>query len=297
MHNPKERTPQDIRRAIDSRLSFLTPDPFLARKVIGEAKGEKPKMKRKISLGLALAIALTLLTLSVAVAEIIRYNQSWYFENRGAGYAKDVYPDKVQDILDNLTHDLAQTQTRNSYLDVTAQDASFVAERNLLTFTVRVAAKEPEKYELHDMLALDTDGSYVGAGGEETPQEDGVDRARHWLWVTSADMKGPSRFGPPDQVMDDPDKTLLLFHGGEASLESLPCDASYDTFRPGDGTVILYYECYLDSSSEELKALLREGEAVTVRLYYRAVEYHEGMEDIALYQGGEPGMLEFTVKP
>ena len=62
--------------------------------------------------------------------------------------------------------------------------------------------------------------------------------------------------------------------------------------------MILYYECYLNESgdAEELKTILTERDAVTVRVNYRAVEYHEGMEDIALYQGGEPGVVEFMVK-
>ena len=297
-NNQTERNPEDVRRAIDSRLSFLTPDPFLAQKVMREAKGETPKMKRKMSLGLVIALALALLTLSVAVAEIIRYNQTWYFENRGAGYANEVYPDKVQAILDNLTENIEQQQTNNSYLDVIAQDASYVADRDLLTFTVRVAAREPEKYELHDLRVLDTDGSYVGEGGEENPAEDGVDRANHWLWVTSADMKGPSRFGPPEQVMNSPSKTLLLFDSGPVTMDGLTFDAAYDTFRVDDGAVILYCECYLNESgdAEELKTILTERDAVTIRVNYRAVEYHEGMEDIALYQGGEPGVVEFMVK-
>ena len=298
MNDLKSRNPEDVRQAIDSRLSFLTPDPFLAQKVIREAKGENPKMKRKLSLGLVVALALILLTLSVAVAEIIRYNQAWYFENRGAGYANEIYPDKVQAILDHLAEDLEQKQTNNSYLDVTAQDASYVPERGLLTFTVRVVAKEPEKYELHDMMSLDTDAAYVGADGEVNPEEDSVDRANHWLWVTPADMKGQSRFGPPDQVMDDPGKTLLLFDSGLVTMDGLSFDAAYDTFRVDDGTVILYYECYLNESgnAEELKTILTERDAVTVRVNYRAVEYHEGMEDIVLYRGGEPGEAEFTVK-
>ena len=298
MNNQTERKPEDVRRAIDSRLSFLTPDPFLARKVIREAKGETPKMKRKISLGLVIALALALLTLSVAVAEIIRYNQTWYFENRGAGYANEIYPDKVQAILDNLTENIEQKQTQNSYVEVTAQDASYVPDRDLLTFTLRVTAKDPERYELHDMMALDTDGAYAGEDGEVNPAEDGIDRANHWLWVMSADMKGETKFGPPSQVMDDPGKALLLFDGGPVTMDGLTFDAAYDSFRADDGRVILYCECYLSESddAEELKTILREQDAVTICVNYRAVEYHEGMEDLVLYQGGEPGMVEFTVK-
>lgn len=57
-----------LQAAVDNRLSALEGDPWLARRIMTEAKGEQPVVKKKLTVSLALVLALMLLTLSAAVA-------------------------------------------------------------------------------------------------------------------------------------------------------------------------------------------------------------------------------------
>ena len=56
-----------LQSAIDHRLSGLEGNPFLARRIIAAAKGERP-MKKKLSVSLILVVALTLTVLGLAYA-------------------------------------------------------------------------------------------------------------------------------------------------------------------------------------------------------------------------------------
>ena len=289
MRKTTERWPEDIRRVIDQRLSALTPDPDLARRVIRQAKGDDKQMTRKKKpLIIILAAALVILTTGAAVAEII-YNQSWYYDHRYTNI-KNTRPDTYRQIMEHLAQPLSQTNTDNSLVDVTVQDVAWVPDQGIMTFSLRAVARDPARYELHSMLALDTDGAYVGEGGEERPDSDGVNRARHWLWVGSPDFSGESKFGPPDQVMLHPEKTLLLLDNQGPESDLRVSMYSYDSFTAEDGSVILVYELQLDREAEAPDAPTAQ-----VSVSYRAREYREGMEDSALYTGGEAGTVTFTV--
>lgn len=285
MKDKQCRRPEDVRRAIGQSASFLRPDPLLAQRVMRRAKGEEPPMKKKLSAGAVLVIALLIVTMTAAVAEIIiRYNQNWYFDNRFTLF-KELEPDAYQGIMENLTDQVKQQQTKNSLVDVQVQDAAYAAQQNLLTFTVRVTPKDPQAYELYSMMALDTDGF-----------ED--DRQEHWLFISSPDFSAPSTFGPPYEVMNDPNKTLLLFNEGEVNIDSKGASYAYDPFRVEDGTVILYYEINLNEVETETGTFgpfVPQEDTVQISLQYRAVEYTEGMENDLLYNGGKPGRVTFTV--
>lgn len=54
--------------AVDHRLSALEEDPWLARRIIHQAKGEQPVMKKKISVSIAAALIALVLAMSAAVA-------------------------------------------------------------------------------------------------------------------------------------------------------------------------------------------------------------------------------------
>ena len=66
MHDKELR--DALTRAVDNRLSGLTGDPWLARRIMADEKREEPKVKKKLSVSLVLALALVLMTLSAAVA-------------------------------------------------------------------------------------------------------------------------------------------------------------------------------------------------------------------------------------
>ncbi len=64
----EEETRKAFEQAVNRRLSFLTEDPCLARKIIEVDKGENIVVKKKLSLSLALALVLMLATMSAALA-------------------------------------------------------------------------------------------------------------------------------------------------------------------------------------------------------------------------------------
>ena len=64
MHDKELR--DALTRAVDNRLSGLTGDPWLARRIMADEKREEPKVKKKLSVSLVLALALVLMTLSAA---------------------------------------------------------------------------------------------------------------------------------------------------------------------------------------------------------------------------------------
>ena len=66
------RTPDDIRKAIDTTLSGASHDPTLYTRVVNASKGVSPPVKRKLTLSIALVLILALLTGTVAVAATYR---------------------------------------------------------------------------------------------------------------------------------------------------------------------------------------------------------------------------------
>ena len=59
---------EQMKNAIDHRLSGLEGNPYLAQRIIAAEKGEKPVMKKKVSVSLALVLLLMILTAGVAIA-------------------------------------------------------------------------------------------------------------------------------------------------------------------------------------------------------------------------------------
>ncbi|MBE5771270.1 MAG: hypothetical protein E7336_07870 [Clostridiales bacterium] len=59
---------EQMKNAIDHRLSGLEGNPYLAQRIIAAEKGEKPVMKKKLSVSLALVLLLMILTAGVAIA-------------------------------------------------------------------------------------------------------------------------------------------------------------------------------------------------------------------------------------
>lgn len=57
-----------VQEAVNHRLSGLAENPWLARQIIANGKGEQPRMKRKLSVSLIVVLVLLLLTLSAALA-------------------------------------------------------------------------------------------------------------------------------------------------------------------------------------------------------------------------------------
>jgi len=97
-HEMKEQ----LKNAVDHRLSGLEGDPWLAQRIIRQEKGEQPVMKKKISVSAAVVFAVLLLAMSAAVA-LVSSNIA------GILYADEaVVPQEVIDMI-NTPQETART--------------------------------------------------------------------------------------------------------------------------------------------------------------------------------------------
>lgn len=278
-------------------------------------------MKKKFFAGLVLALMLMTLTLT-AFASGTLYDQNWYYQNRGKPWLENS-PEIYGAVLNKLVKNPEQEPAVSDLVNVTVQDVSWVPEAQLMTVSFRAAPKDPEHYELHCRMDLDTDGAYAGRDASTTVTEDGEDRAMHWLWRVDPMFEQPTRIGPPIEMMDDSSKHLLLIEDKSLNVSDggLELTGSRDMFRTPEGEVIFQADVSLDWLNKEFDRNLREwaekqdakeyaekriaaaqkareavksGKLACV-LNINTVEYTEGMDDDQLYMGGENGQLHFTV--
>ena len=314
-----------VQKAVESSLAFVQEDPWLVQRVLANAKGEEPVVK-KISATFILIVLLAMITVTALAAGII-YNQNWYYNNRGSALVEH-QPEVYEAVMENLTENPEQVQSEDSLVNVVIQDVSWAPEAKKMTVSFRASVKNPEKYELHGMWALDTDGAYIGEGGSTTATDDSEDRAMHWLFRTfeTEEYAGAVRFGPPAEMMDDNTKKLLLIERREISLfgGTLQAAGAMDMLRTPEGDVIFVEEIDLTWLSEDFDAemaklaeqypdmaqyaeeqiaaaktgreKLAEG-TIPCTLNYTVVEYTEGMDDLELYTGGEQGQVDFVIRP
>ncbi len=88
------RSPEDIRKALDAVLSGASHDPTLFHRVVNASKGDSPPVKRKLTLSMALVLILVLMTGTAAVAATYR-GVSWFLTERenqtvDAAYLMDI---------------------------------------------------------------------------------------------------------------------------------------------------------------------------------------------------------------
>lgn len=102
----------NLRRAVDARLSGVTGDPHLARRVLARAKGET-KMKRKLSTGLAVAILLILLSAAALAIALL----------------------SAREIIDQAAIPMASETEGNQYSVEQTRALLALAEENGLTLT------------------------------------------------------------------------------------------------------------------------------------------------------------------
>lgn len=89
----KDLHPLDIRSAVDRRLSGLTPDPDLTRRIMANEKGEQPVVK-KFSASMAFVTALIIITMaSVLAAGLLHWNKGLEDELRITDDIKKTYRD------------------------------------------------------------------------------------------------------------------------------------------------------------------------------------------------------------
>ncbi len=232
---------------------------------LAPGKEERAVKQRKMMLTPALAFVLVLMLTTTAVAATSQVLE-WYYANRFI----NVQPDERDAILSHVKLPIAQSCSENADFDAVIQEVSWVSESKRLIVALNVAPKDAEAMELHHMLSLDTDGSYVG-GDAPLGTEDGEDRGDHWLWTG----KG---FGPVRDMMTDPSKPLYLV---DVDMSASPGDAgrmqSLDAYDAGNGSVqfILEYD---------LQDIAHDADTAGLTISYYTVAYTE--DDAALYNTG-----------
>ena len=202
LHEEQEK----VQKAINHSLAHVQEDPWLAQRVLANAKGEEPVVK-KISTSMILVIVLLCLAITAIAAGII-YNQDWWWNNRNSMEKSDK-PDLYEAVMANMVENPEQIQCEDDQVQLTIQDVSWAPEADIMTISFKATPKHPNQDELHSMWALDTDGSYIGEGGSVTVTDDSEDRAMHWLWRTDIGLEGSGGYGhipgygPVSDMMDD----------------------------------------------------------------------------------------------
>ncbi|MBE0601424.1 MAG: hypothetical protein IH607_06515 [Firmicutes bacterium] len=164
-------------------------------------KEAAPVNAKRFTLRTALIAALILLLLcGIAYAIVAMQGQEWYYDNRFTTL-QEYHPEKHQAIMDNLQTEVPQEESydEQGLVSVTVQDYAWSAGQNLFTLSVAARPVKEELYELYSFFALDPDGANVGVIDPDDPES----RLEHWLWTDNG-------FGPPQEVMRDPNKQLLL---------------------------------------------------------------------------------------
>ena len=291
MRNEPER--QAIHHALEEATSGLRENPFLYERVKARITEGEPVVKKKISLGLILALALMAITLTGLAAGLI-FGQEWHLTIRNG--LMDADPEKYTAVKEHLVAPYEQTDTENSLVCMTVQDVALVADKNVVTVSVHATLKDPAQYELYPMWDLDADGAYVGGDMPEIPDEDGENRAVHWLWRHDADSSDGVRFGLPADMMDDSNKTLLLIDmiDTDSKRKEMKLWNSCDALRLSDSSCLFFLEYTLDQANVSAGSV-DEMHALTYQVPYRVVAFTDTTPDEELYLGGETGMVTFAV--
>ena len=267
-----------------------TPEMFSARIAQTLLNLKEEKNVKRITLRAALITALMIALLCGIACAAFTHGMDWYYNNRFTAY-QQYEPEKYQAILENKQAVTVQNSRPDDLISVAVQEAAWVPEKRFLSIILSAVPKDAARYELHPMWNLDADGSYIGEGGDESPDSDGIDRAVHWLWTE----KG---FGPIDQVMSDPGKQLLLFEASEAYLgmpeDDLPLmgdGSSCDSFVSENGEVVTVLEIQMSEIPDD--RLRGASGALTISIPYTVTPYTE--DDQALYLGGKTHWVSFDI--
>lgn len=296
-----------------------TPEMFTSR-VDQTLQGLEEKPVKRITLRVA-AIAVAILALLCGIAyAVITQGQEWYYNNRFTAY-QEYEPEKYEAIMNNLQEAPDQSQQDDQVVNVVVQDIAWLPEQRLMTVSLAARAKNENEIELHPMMDLDPDGSYVGPEHLDDYADDEEARGEHWLWTEAG-------FGPVSEMMEDSSKKLYLFESWQISIGpsadgiSLMGDgSSMDCFVGEDGAVITVLESsmpWMDEAydgqllamegmenrdrlveqnrarREALETYIDEDGLLTLTVSYTVTEYTD--DDLALYTGGTPGSITFQVK-
>lgn len=282
---------------------------------------EEEKVKR-IAFRTVMVFALITVLLCTTACALVSQGLDWYYNNRFTNLQK-YEPEKYNAIMNNLQTEVPQTPAEDPEINISVNETSWAPEQNVLVVSVLATAANPEAFELHPMWNLDADGSYVGKENLElyaNADEDGEDRAEHWLWT----KKG---FGPVAEMVA-PGKQLLLLEAEHLYLGDIPVTgdrSSMDAYVTEDGAVHVVLDidlqCYFDptypdyvqemikkspdmadywnnrlAEIERTRKIISEDEdgVITLTLPYTVTTYTD--DDQQLYTGGRNGEIHFDLK-
>lgn len=130
----EQKLREQLHRAAETRLSALQGDPWLAQRVMAQAKGE-PKVKKKLSAGLIFALILMLMAVAALAATVIGWSDAADFlqlENKQGKFEGWSVSDRIS-LVRSLVESEAIPKDDNVRMllsgDLTDAEASALAER------------------------------------------------------------------------------------------------------------------------------------------------------------------------
>ena len=165
---------------------------------------EARRAPRKLTARTLILAAALVLFCGAAVAMVSAHGLDWWMNNRWL-YIQEFNPDLYARIKTSMQKQIEQTddQPKNN-VTVRVQDAAWLADQAF--FAIQAVCDNPD-YEMHPEFNFDVDGGL--SDDPNTNEED--NHYMHWLWTD----KG---FGLPEDVMDNPDKKLLVYYGTEVHI-------------------------------------------------------------------------------
>ena len=201
-----KRTNRDvIQNALNTTLSGLQDDPWLAQRVISEAKGEK-KVKKKISVGFIFAVILVLATMTALAAGLASYFSGFAaLENTYGEYEEWPASAKVELVKLMLESDLfraedvtqwthaqsvqEQETVAKTLLDRYFSDLLYVDTYNVMTNELGQFDSWPQEYKVLYSSALIQYGQqkddwpiYIFPDAEDIQQDEAISLARNVLY-------------------------------------------------------------------------------------------------------------------
>ena len=247
----KRRQREEIQRALDSTLSGLRDDPFLAQRVIAGAKGGK-RVKKKISAGLVIALVLLLATATATAAILLSMRQivDEQAVPMANAYQGESYTVEDTNILLRLV-ELSQ-RTKDEIAKASARGEGYYKEELIMAMAKAEFGDDPATWSLEEQKWFDDVCLAIGfvdtpqkalPSGEEITEEQAIKIAEDYL---------SEHYHP--QSLNDP----LIYRQGVQYLNGF-ADGEY----PAKYWSIFYdpltidasaYVIYVDSNGEVLNA-------------------------------------------
>lgn len=220
----------EIKHAVDSRLSGLTMDERAIYRVLQSARGEKP-VKKKLSLGLVLALVLILLTALAVAVEISNNVLSDMYKR----YFKVEFSPEGQSLMQR-----DKPITTIDFQDATLVIEQAVADEKQLLVTATVIPKEKSNILLAMEPTQPEDPMQINGSTtwSETYQQ-AMDRTGAKMKAVSLDFQIQGMETPGGHAFENLDEKgqLRMVFGADYSLEPGTINVEVDAimFEPGEG--------------------------------------------------------------